>query len=155
MVRLSNHKQDGFTLIELIMVMSIISVLFIATIRWPGRTINLGAQTQQLVNDIRYTQFLAMSRNERYRISLATNQYTLTQLDGNTPENFPGRATNIVTLEIGTTLTTTSASLIFDGNGIPYDNSVTALTAEETISLTTEGTINTITISPETGKVTI
>lgn len=152
------QKQSGFTIIELTIVISIVSLLFVATIVWPGKGINLNAETQQLMANIRYTQFLAMSRNTRYRINFSENSYTLTEADGTTHIDFPVNTQgdrHTILLDENTTLETDLSALIFDGKGIPYDETETALMNEEIVTLTAEGYARIITITPETGMINL
>lgn len=60
-VPLFKVKNKGFSLLELVFVMTIMGVLVVvAAPRWPGHLF-LQAQAQQLAQDIRYTQALAMN----------------------------------------------------------------------------------------------
>ncbi len=64
MNRMSQQSCNGFTLIELVVIIMIISVLAVfVTANWPGLTLNLGAQTEQLAVDLRYTQSLSMTQH--------------------------------------------------------------------------------------------
>jgi prepilin-type N-terminal cleavage/methylation domain-containing protein len=158
-------KQKGFTLVELIIVISIISLIVVTTVKWPSRKTNLYAQVQKLTSDIQYVQFLAMSRDERYRIQFNQNSYVLTKPDANnTPINFPSVVQspntthrNIVQLEAGITLSADTQSIIFDGQGTPYDHNSTVLDQPVQITLTLDetGQSETITLIPDTGKVEI
>ena len=116
------------------------------------------------MNDIRYTQQLSMTRGERYRLVItpATNAYKILNSAGTAITMPTGNAT--VTLKSGITfgaLTYLPNNLIvFDCQGIPYTNTVashggTLLGNTATIPLTAGSLTKTVSISPETGRVTV
>jgi prepilin-type N-terminal cleavage/methylation domain-containing protein len=158
----SFKSSKGFTLIEMIAILLILGlVAAFAVPRWTARTTNLYAQTNNLLNDIRYTQNLAMTQGQRYRINLmAPNTYSITTLTGTAVIN-PGSNTTVSTLGTGIqygTITNLPSSLIsFDGKGKPYIDSgaTTALTTTATIVLTTGSANYTISISPGTGRAVV
>ena len=67
-------KRNGFTLIELVMVIVLIGILaVIAAPKLPNvTTTNAGAFADKLRADVRYAQDLAMTRNQRYRVYFNT-----------------------------------------------------------------------------------
>ena len=142
--------QAGFTLIELIIVIILTAIIAAyASSRWTN-TVDLNAQAQQLVADIRYTQSLAMTKGERYRLTIttSTNSYAISSTSGsavnNTVTNNP-----ITYLANGITFSTISGLaaaspyyIAFNGYGVPYKDataSTTPLTAVATITLTKGG----------------
>lgn len=154
--------QQGFTLIELVIVILVISILSTFVImNHPGTSINLGAEAKQLASDIRYTQALAMTKGTRYYlIKLSSTSYQINNAAG-TPVTLPSGATS-VTLTSGTTLGTLtnlpSDLIAFDGKGAPYTTSSspgTALASTATIPVTNGTTTFTVSILPETGRVTV
>jgi prepilin-type N-terminal cleavage/methylation domain-containing protein len=155
--------QKGFTLIELVMVIVLITILAgTAIVTWPGTKINLNAQAQQLASDIRYAQSLAMTHGQRYRLNFtSTTTYTITTTAG-VAVPFPVTGDTSVTLGTGITLTLPPTNLLnnliaFDGLGIPYTNSTatTALASAATITLSASPNSNTIQINPQTGSVVV
>jgi type II secretory pathway pseudopilin PulG len=152
----------GFYFVEFIVTIVILAILStVVIVRWPGETINLNAQAQQLASDIRYTQSLAMTHGQRYRLNLvSTNQYTITTIGG-TALNHPVTGSTTTTLGTGIiygTFTNLPNNLIaFDGAGIPYTNSAAtiALAATATVRLTFGSQTKTVQISPETGNVVV
>jgi len=152
----------GLTLIELILVMIVTSVLAVVVlVKWPGAEMSLAAQAEQLANDIRYTQALAMTKGQRfYLIQASSTTYQIKDSAGTAVKFATGNTT--VTLNAGTTfgtLTNLPNSLVtFDGKGTPYTDTTspgTALATAATIPLTANGQTESVVISPETGRVII
>ena len=152
----------GFTLIELVMVLILISILAVfASINWPGRSINLAAQAEQLVNDIRYAQTLGMTKGQRYRwVKTSATSYQITNNSG-TAIIMPSGGTTITLgtgISFGTLINLPNNLIAFDGQGIPYIDTATpgtALAANASIPLTADGQTKTIVVSPQTGRVII
>src|SRR5690349_20375458 len=99
-------RQTGFTLIVLVMVIIILTlILTVLIFSWPGTTLRLGGQAQQLANDIRYAQSLAMTKGQRYRwIKTASNAYQIQNNSGIAIILAQGNTT--VTFATGTTFGT-------------------------------------------------
>ncbi|HEV2614610.1 MAG TPA: GspH/FimT family pseudopilin [Gammaproteobacteria bacterium] len=155
-------RNAAFTLIELIVVIIIAAILAaIAVSRWPGTEINLNAQAQQLASDIRYTQTLAMSRAQDYRLNLTATTYSITTTGGAAINN-PVTGNASVALGSGITITLSPTNLpsnliAFNSLGVPYTNSgaTTTLNSAAVITLTSGANTKTITIQPQTGRVTV
>ena len=146
---MTKQKSSGFTVLELVLVIVILSIVaFAVFVKTPGISVNLDAQAARLANDIRYTQNLAMARNQRYRIvfDTETSSYTIQDGAGNTDYS--------VTLGSGTTLTTPLAMVIFNNKGTPYSDDTTPLSSTVTISLTSGEATSFVVITPDTGRVT-
>ncbi|MDR3492171.1 MAG: type II secretion system protein [Gammaproteobacteria bacterium] len=158
-----NHKKTrGFTLVEAVIVISVIAILatFIGMKIPSAPAVNMSTQAQQLANDIRYTQLLAMSKGQRYYITLGGSSYQILGLDGTTVIMANGSTS--VTLGTGITIsgkTNLPNSLIsFDGEGTPYTDitaTPAALAAQATITLSGGGITAIITIAPNTGWATV
>jgi prepilin-type N-terminal cleavage/methylation domain-containing protein len=155
-MRSSIIKCDGFSLIEMVMVLIIISIISIVVMTtYPGSVINVAAQADQLMGDIRYTQSLSKHRGQRYRINFAADRYWISSADGATVYSHPASGANIIFLNNGITLGTTNAFLVFDANAVPYTNTATpwtALAADAVVTLTAGADTRTVRISPETGR---
>ena len=65
----------AFTLPELLFVLIIMAILATLAIAiWPGKQINLNAQSQQLLSDMRYIRNYAMTHDEQYRLYFNTGR---------------------------------------------------------------------------------
>ncbi|MBI5450595.1 MAG: GspH/FimT family pseudopilin [Gammaproteobacteria bacterium] len=151
--------ENGFTLIELVMVMVIIAVISVSIIaRWPAATLKLDGQIRQLAADIRYTQSLAMTRqNMRYQIVFAAGNYALKDRVGTVIAQ-PSSGASQVTLPATMTLSAPYSQIVFDSSGIPYTTTTlpgTALASTATVTLTQGSETRQLTISPETGRVAL
>jgi len=154
------RKQFGFTLLELVFVLILMSILSVGIyLKWPGSIINLGGQAYQLADDLRYTQTLSMTTGQRYRlVKTSANTYQIVNFAGTAIKLAMGNTS--VTLNSGITfgtLTNLPNSLVeFDGLGGPYTTATvpgTALTSIATIPLTAGSDTVTVNITPETGRV--
>jgi prepilin-type N-terminal cleavage/methylation domain-containing protein len=164
----TQHSIHGFTLVELVLVILIISILsVIVAVQWPGLSVSIGGQAEQIASDLRYTQTLSMSRDQRYCFLISGNTYRIiaSSTSGATTLAF-GNTT--VTLGTGLAFgTITPASMfVFDGQGAPYSSSsgscttanaaaATALTSAGSIIISGGGQTRTISITAETGRVSI
>lgn len=147
-------SQRGFTLVELVTVLLIISVISVtAIVSWPGDGINLSAQADQLVGDIRYAQSMAMHRGQRYRINFASDRYWMSDESGSTTHAHPVAGTSNVMLGAGMSLSSTHGSLIFNTAGTPYSNSSTPLASTAVLTLSAGSESVTVRVSPQTGRV--
>lgn len=158
-----SKKMVGFTLIELTIVLLIISILAIFVMsNLPKTTINVDAQANQLAGDLRYTQTLAMSRGNRFRLVITGNTYQIVNGSTGSAITIPVAGATTVTLGAGITfgtLTNLPNKLVnFDTQGIPYTDTLspgTALAANATIPITDGTTTKTVLISPTTGRVIV
>lgn len=150
----------GFTLIEFIVVIMLSAILMtFAASRWSD-TSNLNAQAQQLTADIQYTQSLAMTHAQRYRLTLIPpNSYAIATITGVTVPNAVTR-NNVTTFDAGAnfgSITGLPNNIIaFDGRGTPYINATatTALTSTATINLVEGSETRQIQINSN-GKITV
>lgn len=148
----------GFTLVELVATIIIIAIIAAAAYpRWitsPG----LDAQTEQLLSNLRYAQFLAITHGSRFRLNFTLpSSYNITSIAGSAVSN-PSTGSSTITLTGGVTitgLTNLPNNLVaFDETGSPYTNSTatTALGANAVITLQGDGVTRTITITQQTGS---
>ncbi|NOX09770.1 MAG: type II secretion system protein [Gammaproteobacteria bacterium] len=102
------HKQNAFTLIEMVMVITLISILAVTAVaRWPD-SITIQPLARQLAQDIRYTQTMALSRSSNIQIaSTSSSQYTISDSGGTLSSHILDGAS------------VTSFSISFDSIGAP------------------------------------
>ena len=157
-------KHSGFTTIEVVMVLLIVGVLAASLLpRSTDKRLSIGASADQLAGDIRYVQSLAMTQGQRYRINFAATTYSFFAVSGSVAVSHPVTgSTAAIPLAAGVTMTSfanlASNLVAFDGKGIPYtDAAATTQLAAGTngvITLTGAGGSNTVTVYPQTGRVT-
>jgi prepilin-type N-terminal cleavage/methylation domain-containing protein len=149
----------GFTLLELVAVLLVVAILAVVAVPLLTGTqsITLPAVKAQVVSAIRYTQSLAMTRGQRYRINFTASTYQITDMGG-APIVQPSTASTAPVSVSPAALggydpPLTGAYVAFDSKGVPYVGAAAALGATATIVITSGGDSATITISPETGSV--
>jgi prepilin-type N-terminal cleavage/methylation domain-containing protein len=150
-------KNIGFTLIELVIVLVIIGIItIIATVKLPSNVIQLGASADQVAGDIRYTQALAMTLNQRYRINFASNSYSIEDANSNLIKHPVANSTTI-SLTSGTSFNQppTPNCIAFNGIGAPCDCSTDNPLATETIQLVSGNNSSNITVTEITGYVSV
>ena len=155
------RQQNGFTIIELLVVIVIIAVISALAVPRFITSPNLDAQTQQILGDLRYAQMLAITHGQRFRVNFTLpSTYGITNLAGTAVTN-PSTNTSTITLASGITisgLTNLPNNLVaFDERGIPYSNSTatTALSANATIIVTRNAQSRTIVITQQTGSMSV
>ncbi len=153
---------SGFTLVELVITLIILSILATtAYIQWPGATLTLSSAANKLAADLRYTQSLSMSANQRYRlVKTSANTYQIVNSSG-TAVILPSGASAV---SLGSNIAFSSLTNIpnnliaFDGRGVPYTDTGppgTALATTAVFTLSGGGETMTVSITPQTGRVTV
>lgn len=155
-------KPLGFTLVEMVVVILVIGVFStFVYFSLQNTPLNLAAQAEQLANDIRYAQTLAMTTSVRYRwIKTTSNSYQIQNSSGTPIILAQGNTTVILNGNntFGGFSNLPNNLVNFDGEGTPYvDTAIpgTPLSATATITISNGTSTSTISIAPTTGGVTI
>ena len=157
------QKNSGFTLIEMVVVLVLISIIAATVFSRSITTdrINFVGQVDKIRNHIRYAQSMAMKRNEIWGIKCFGNRYWLFSYenfgDENNPIILPGQETDKINLsDLGVTMN--AFDVYFDGIGVPYKSYLADVRVTPgnplnvTISAGSES--STLNVSPETGLIT-
>lgn len=159
---------SGFTLIELVLVIIVTSILAgVTMINWPGASLSLHAETEKLVNNIRYTQTLSMTQGLRYCLRFSGTTYQVIN-SGSGTAILTASGNSMSTLSNGVSFGTFAPAgmimLVFDGKGVPYAstsascsisnaNNAIALSSTAIIPLVSHAQTYSIIVTPETGRV--
>lgn len=172
---MARNLKNAYTIIEMVMVIIIIGILAaLAVPRFNSfYSIKLNGAAKKLVSDIRFTQQIAISEHTYTRIvfDIAAETYTAYKYDTGTSSwvNMPDPFTRGNLIEnfnsdpkyggINISSTTFSANTsTFDWQGIPGEGNgypPSAITAQESITLTYKGNTVSVFITPQTGRVTM
>jgi prepilin-type N-terminal cleavage/methylation domain-containing protein len=128
------RNEDGFTLIEIIMVIVIIGILaFVAIQKFSAKSdISLATAASMIRSDIRSVQALAMAKHTAKSMTFASNIYTFDDLSGTKTRNLA----NIFDAQL---TITAPATIGFNSLGEPtagYGSSITITTGSSTKTLT-------------------
>ena len=143
-------RQQGFTLIELIVVMLVMAVLaaYVGT-RWSFGDATVSVQAEQLARDLRHTQMLAMQQGRTLRLEATGSGYRVT--DGASVITDPATQQNFIqTLDNGVSLG--GGSIEFDSLGRPVSGGSLA-SAAVGFSLSGSSDTAAVTVAPVTGFV--
>ena len=161
----------GFTLIELVITIAVLGALSVGAyvaIDNSLTSFRLDAASAKLMNDMRFAQHLARTRNAWFGVSFQinpVNQYTVYETDGVTDTPVPDPVNPAQTLVVnmaseydGTTITAVNidggSKVEFNALGVPFTDALASeIVAAGTITLTQGTTTRTIQVIPETGRV--
>ncbi|MBI1884655.1 MAG: GspH/FimT family pseudopilin [Chlamydiae bacterium] len=156
-------KTSGFTLIELVVVISVMALLAVLVVSRGVTDYQAPIAAQKLASDIEYAQALAVSTATRCGVdfSVASNRYTVFSGTPATPVSDPVNGGNY-TVQYGSgnysevTLSSVSfnatTTLYFDSRGRPLDSSGNLLTSDGTAVLNGP---RTVTVTQDTGVVRV
>lgn len=162
-----SNDDRGFTVIELILVIVVVAIIALAAAPRLANITGLkaSATARRLQSDITYTQNLAMTSNRRHRVVFpSATSYEVRDAAGALATNPDGGAPFAVTTDTGITLSWSlngdsalNRGVEFDSLGRPYFYTgvtpSTANLATGTITVTGGGMAQTVTLQPQTGKV--
>jgi len=137
------RNEDGFTLIELIMVIVIIGILAVVAIqKYPTTEISLETAADMIRSDIRSVQALAMAQYASKTLTFSSTEYVFPTLgEGNKTRKFAD------IFEGGISLSVYPASISFNSLGEP------TAAQDDSITITTGSTTKTLTVLQYTGRV--
>ena len=165
MTSIAGVGSGGFTLIELVVtlvIMGVLSAVVIANMNAQSKH-SATAQADQLRRDISHIQFLAISQDRRFRLSVASTGSSYTVYFCDTPTSCPTTNTVTdpatgqnfsVTLTDGVTLSPAPDNLDFDSLGRPQSGgNLISNNPARTYALTGGGSNHnvTVTVLPITG----
>jgi MSHA pilin protein MshC len=157
----TTQNSRGFTLVEIaavVVLIGIISAVVFARSISMDR-MNIVREVDKIRNHIRYTQSMAMKRNEVWQISCDGKQYWLAD-STSTAVTLPGEtATTIALADLGVGMS--AFTIYFDPLGIPYhsytdeDNNTPVTPGNpRTIVISAGSESRTLTVTPQTGFIT-
>lgn len=154
----TNPKHNGFTIIEAAIIIALIGAFsYVLMLAWPNTTISVKARAQQVQADIRYAQNLAMTKNERHRVTFIDNRhYQIEDSNGNVVNYRTGGSSSFSLPSNIQFNPVPSSPIIFNNQGRPYIGSSTPLSSSYTITLESDNnkTAN-VTVIPETGSTSV
>lgn len=171
------NRERGFTLVEVVLIIVLLMILAAGALPRAGNMAGTkaAATARKLQSDIAYAQQLAMVQNQRYRVYFNTPPQTpasgysvVNNADGDGVWGEAGEfavdpansvANLSVTLNAGDYAGITISAVGFSGSyvefstlGVPYDGGG-ALAAAKSVSVAGGGVTRTVTVQPQTGKV--
>ncbi|GBD93000.1 hypothetical protein BMS3Abin05_00579 [bacterium BMS3Abin05] len=160
-MRLSENRVNGFTFIEVIVVITILGILAaVAVIKYSSTNIavQMNAAQRKMISDIQYAQDLSMTVGNRVKIKfdVDNNRYSLLWFDDSPVPNIMGGGNFVVPFGTGTfngvQITNTGLTngiLKFDTIGQPYSDVTIIASATLVVELNNQAQIY---ITPYTGK---
>jgi prepilin-type N-terminal cleavage/methylation domain-containing protein len=153
----------GFTLIELVAVLILIAILAVAVFpRVPEKeSLTIKGRAEQLASDIRYVQTLSMTRGERFCIAISGTGYrlqgtTANACDASKPETHPAGLTQPIAIcGSDCTVTAPTATIQFDGLGVPWNSAGDTALGNSTVTISDAGGSKQVQISQTTGRVVV
>ena len=153
------RNDRGFTLVEIVVVMFLISIITFAVFSHSITTdqINFVGQVDKIRQHIRYAQSLAMKRNEIWGITSDANKYSLFKKNTSNKVQIPGEQNAEIYLsDLGVTMN--SFTVYFNKKfGVPYLSILfnTPVDSDNPLSIviTAGSQTRTLVITPETGLI--
>ncbi len=148
---MDKQHQQGFSLIELVVVIVIMGIAAAYVgVKWSSSG-SLHAQAEQLARDIRHTQAIAMSQNMRLQLAVSGATYAVT--NSGSPIADPSGSGNFnETLRDG--VSASGGPIVFDSWGRPLNGSNLA-SSSISFTVTSGSNSSTVTVQPITGYVSV
>ncbi len=139
----------GFTLIEILAVLILISVITAIAVGRMNFNVNLPAETDKFKSNLRYAQHIALSsdQNNMWSVTVADRSYSLTRTNSTNSVNIPfpgGGGDSTINFPGGVNTGGTSTVINFDRWGSPGNTTIT-------IPMTDGIDTNVITVTRRTG----
>ncbi|NOY77763.1 MAG: prepilin-type N-terminal cleavage/methylation domain-containing protein [Calditrichaeota bacterium] len=163
-VKTTGKQSDGFTFIEVVVVITILGILAavaIVTLSTSSSDFQLNAAARKIISDVQYAQDLSMTTGNRVQVKfeIANNRYSLLWADDSPVPNIMGSGNFVVSLGSGafrnveiTDTELTGGILKFDTIGEPFSNAALIFSATLIVELNHQKQIY---ITPYTGKLYI
>ena len=150
---MNQHRQTGFTLVELVMVIVLLGTLSAVALPkfFEKNTYAERAFFDDTLNAVRYAQKLAVATGCNVQFSISSNSYTLTRQGTSSSTSCPGGSTYTLAVphpgsgassysgtESGVTLTSTVSSFIFNALGSVSTDAMLTVNGSRTISVIAE-----------------
>jgi MSHA pilin protein MshC len=161
-IRLPVKRRNGFTLIELTIVLVLVGVIAVVAVpRFQPAESTAAMQADRLARDLRHMQMLAITWGVPLRLNAAAAAYSVSCVSGPTPPcngvaTITDPATNTpfnVSLQNGVTVGATTLNV--DILGRPITGAGALLTAGTVFALTGGSKTPSVTMSPLTGFITV
>lgn len=152
-------KSRGYSIVELLIILIVISILVVFSLRYIGNKPVVQAQSKELAAAIRYVQHRAISNSTAYYISINPNGYAAYDSMGNPLVLPSAHGSNVVTLPLDMSLSydagvVSNGYILFNRDGKPFvSTALDELQEVASIGLSVGNLVNTIAVEPETGVV--
>lgn len=147
-------RQAGYSMIELVLTIVILGILsiFVTMCQPSGIMDDFQAEgfSEVFIEDLRLTQILAMSLNERYRLNITATSYQIQNQSG--PVIHPGTGQTTVHYPRGVTIMPIT-TIEFDALGRPYNSNGTLLSHVMQFSVASGTGSQSVSVYPQTGFV--